>query len=230
MLTDYEADTLVGKLSLMPFAPAEPAARLALAEMFQDMIDTYAHGQQLVKRIINSPRYEKFPAPAEIRGVYCSMFPPQDGINGYSQVYPHGDFPDAKPLVAPPLKRLPAGHAATADPELDGGFQKLLAAPMGMPDPQTVRLSPEERRREAEFSRTLDAALDPPGDRNQPEDDKLLQVELETRRKKRQSELVCLHPEDEFGYRPRPAGSFRPITQADVDRLVSQRSDSKGAA
>lgn len=170
MLTEVEADRLVERLCLMPFAPTEPGARMALSEMFQEMIDTYEHGKRMVKRIISSSRYTKLPPPAEIRAVYCSLYPPQDGINAFSSVYPDGDFADARPLLAPPLPQLPAGRAATADPELDDGFQKLLeAAKQKTLDRPAVKLSKADLARKRQIDDLLKAIETAPQDRDEYE-------------------------------------------------------------
>jgi len=233
VISKEEATVLVEMLCSLPFPPEKGPARGAVANVLVSMVDTFDHGERMVMRILNSPGYDKFPTPAEIRGVYCSLFPPQDGINGYSQVYPHGDFPDSKPVVAPSL-RLPAGHVATADRQLDAGFQRLLAAPKGMPTERDVKLSPAERKRMVEFNRELEAVVTAPEGREGIDEVKLFEVEIDSseflrRRRTLQSDFVCLNPGDQTEKRPRPPGSYKPITKADVDEEVRKLRQLKGA-
>lgn len=221
-LAEIEAKMLVDRLTVIPFMPKEPGARLALAEMFMDMVDTYEHGLATVKKVIAS--YPKFPGPCEIRATYCSLFPPRDGVKAISAVYPENDYPGLPPVVAP-MKQLPAGAVSKGYPELEGGIQKLLAAPKAMPDPKVLRLSPEERKRFVEVQHEL-AVLTPPDQRKGPDDTRLFEVEMAIEdllpKKKRQSDLVRLHPEDDFDRAPRPPGSYRPITQAEIEAEVAK--------
>lgn len=129
-------NNLVAQLALLDFFPSEPQARIALARMLGEMCESETHAEWLV-RVMTCGIYDKWPGVAEMRGIYCQRFQPQDGIDGYSAVYLRGMPEQARlagakviPLqlaAAPQPPSLPAGHEFSADVEMEALLRKVAA-------------------------------------------------------------------------------------------------------
>lgn len=110
------------ELSLLPFFPPEPAARLALARM----IGNICHNEEQVRwliTIMTNGNYEKWEGPSELRAVACMKFKPKDGIEAISKIYPDGMTreqlnPGVKLLPSKPLLELLPGEIISRDQEI----------------------------------------------------------------------------------------------------------------
>jgi hypothetical protein len=82
---------LVMQLAVLPFFPAEPAARLAIVRMICEMADNEEQVRWLI-RVMTSGLYRRWEGLAELRWVFVQKFRPRDGIDptGISEVYPDG--------------------------------------------------------------------------------------------------------------------------------------------
>lgn len=68
------------ELANIPFAPQEPAQQKALMRQ----IAAFANQPDAVRWCVHmaAVRWTRWLGPAELRGIYCSRFPPADGISG----------------------------------------------------------------------------------------------------------------------------------------------------
>ena len=80
---------IVMELSILPFFPAEDAARIAIVRMVGAMAANEDQVRWLVN-IMTSGAFSKWEGPAELRAVFCMKFKPKDGIEATSAVYPDG--------------------------------------------------------------------------------------------------------------------------------------------
>ncbi len=104
---------MVSELAMLKYFPANnEAVLLALVRLCGDMCHSEAEVRWLVDRM-TSGIYSEWPGPAEMRACFCSRYPPKDGVNAYSSVYPDGLPPSKEArtmLAAAPQRALPAGH------------------------------------------------------------------------------------------------------------------------
>lgn len=162
----------LAELGMLKYFPAGPEAQAGLLRMVCEMLDTKTHvppeeqAEWLVKRTL--ALYNEWPGPRELRAVFCSRFRPADGIEATAdfQRFPEGIPPDPtlRKLPESPRLQIERGLAATEDPELAAGFERLMAATT-LPNPA---LSHRERVQAARFSKLLEATLTAP---EQREDD-----------------------------------------------------------
>lgn len=98
----HAAETL-GKLSLMKFFPSDQNAQAALVEMVCGFAQDNEKIEWLVRRALAI--FNEWPGPRELRALYCSRWPPSDGQEAYSTLFPAdengGGFPRDPAL--PPL-------------------------------------------------------------------------------------------------------------------------------
>ena len=117
---------LLGGLTLLKFFPSESAARLELVNLVLRMAATYEQIEWLVTRTIAV--CNEWPGPLVLRQIFCSKFKPRDGIEaGSTSTFPDG-LPPERPIQAPAMRALPAGHTATLDAGLEKGLQVVAAA------------------------------------------------------------------------------------------------------
>lgn len=68
----------VARLSVMKFFPSDPIARAEIMSILDRLVSTKHQLDWLVDTLIN--RVGEWPGPKEVRGVFCTKFPPADGI------------------------------------------------------------------------------------------------------------------------------------------------------
>jgi hypothetical protein len=154
VLTEDEAAFFVAQLAAVPYFPAEPGARLAIGDELRSMANSATEADWLVKRMRRL--YERWPGPNEMRRVYVSRHAPRDGVMpiGISEAYPDG-IPSER-IEVPSLKALPPGHAVSADPKLERAIAEAA---------EIMKLPPA-RQIDTRFSKTLEAVLTAPQDRD----------------------------------------------------------------
>ncbi len=85
----------LSKLSLMKFFPSDQNAKAALLELVCAMASDNDKIEWLVRRALAI--FSEWPGPRELRALYCSRWPPTDGVEAYSMLYPAdesgGGFP-----------------------------------------------------------------------------------------------------------------------------------------
>jgi len=132
------------------FPAGNPAVLEGLLILVGDMCRSEAEVEWLVKRM-TSGLYAEWPGPAEMRACFCSRFPPKDGINVYSSIYPDGLPPSKESRLAiecAPKKALPEGHMVSADAGAEAAVHVLAKAnelmnPMGGPaTPEEIENAP----------------------------------------------------------------------------------------
>ena len=118
-------------LAMLRYFPSGNVAVLdALVRLVGSMCATEDQVRWLVDRM-TSGIYAEWPGPQEMRACFCSRYPPKDGINAYSQVYPDGLPPSRealKAIAAAPVLQLPEGRNLTADASMDAAVELLVKA------------------------------------------------------------------------------------------------------
>lgn len=126
MLDFHEVNEMLSGLTLLRYYPAEDGARLALAELVARMATTKEQIHWLVQRVLSL--HNEWPGPLVLRQIFCSRFPPRDGVDVFSTA----EFPEGVPaehqIEAPAPLQLPDGHVASVDPELERAVCELAAA------------------------------------------------------------------------------------------------------
>ncbi len=209
VLTDQERQLYVEMLAAIPWFPAESGARLAIEDEMACLCRSRAEAEWLVRRMRRLYPH-KWPGPAEMRLVYCAKFDmPLDGLlpAGISSVYPDG-IPSERQsqphLVASPQpKELTAGDAQIA-----AGINYV--AKVLLPAPRAEARA--ALRRDAEFRQTLQD----------------LETDYLDRKKWVEPKPIALPGVDADGRpiadappQPLPPGSYKPITQADIDATLA---------
>jgi hypothetical protein len=110
-ITPESATRSVNRLALMAFFPSDPEVRAALVDIVMEMTESQDQLDWLVARALKL--YTKWPGVAELRALYCSKWPPRDGVTTYSSIYLDG-IPSERnsPEPTPPAP-------GSDDPELD---------------------------------------------------------------------------------------------------------------
>jgi hypothetical protein len=191
---------LIGAWGCLRFFPADVQGRAAVAKLVAAMCSNLEQVRWLKDRLLFL--FDEWPGPRTLRMVYCQRWKPADGIDiraSFCEQYPDG-FPPLK-AEAPSLK-LPPG---TVDVELQAAMNQALLESPSMSEPKPV-----DWKRAQEFDQLLEETLTSPDDRPKPK--------LVPRRP--QSDVVRLN--DDPVHEPRPAGTYKPITQADVEAAVKQ--------
>lgn len=138
---------LLGRLAMLKYFPAKDENVLeGLLDLVSEMCRNESEVEWLIKRM-TSGLYAEWPGPQEMRACFCSRFPPRDGINAYSTVYPDGLPPSKeaalKQISGPELKALPPGHAASADVGLEAAVM-ILSKTNGVVNALGGPATPEE--------------------------------------------------------------------------------------
>ncbi len=79
----------IGRMALLKFFPADPAARAELVKLACEMASTNEQIDWLVQRCRN--RWNQWEGPLEFRALLCSKYKPADGIEAYSSLPQHAD-------------------------------------------------------------------------------------------------------------------------------------------
>lgn len=219
-ITEEDAIACARKITTMlSFAPENDLAQLSIAHfLIDDLCQFKEQAEWLARRV--PQLYSKWDACGlpGLRQIFCSRYErPRDGVISISTpTYPDG-IPLERPQPAPAPIALPPAQA-TADQTLNG---HITAGAARLPLENARRqLSPAEIRREQEFNGILETAIT-----NQP--DREPQPPPIAPRPRRLSEIVRLH-DDEPHNEPLPAGSYQPITAADIERELEKRKPAAG--
>ncbi len=119
---------MLNELRVLPFFPNDEYTILALVRLVGAMAKTEDQVAWLVARM-TSGIYRKWPGPLEMRACFCGKYPPKDGINAYSEVYPDG-IPSERDhrlaIGSAEMKALPLGD------EVSGFADKRAEAALGI--------------------------------------------------------------------------------------------------
>jgi hypothetical protein len=185
---------------VLAYAPKTTAGMAHIAESLMAMCATEAEADWTTARACELyRRWEDCGIPG-LRQIVSSFRRPKDGISVSSTAaFPDG-IPASKPLPSPAPLLLPPGPPAEVQ-----SATAAVRGPGELPDP-----GPVDAKRQREFDQVLDEVLTPPEDRPR----------LPRPRRVRQSEVIRLNddPENE----PRPAGSYKRITQQDIEAEVKK--------
>lgn len=110
MITVETALAYVRSLAALPFFPTDESARGAIAADLASYASTEEQLRNLKTLIFRF--WHKWQGPAELRAAFCALYPPRDGCNTFSALYPEG-----YPALDPKLDRLSLNmHAIDALP------------------------------------------------------------------------------------------------------------------
>lgn len=225
-LTEEDAIAYARKItSVLSFAPENDLAQLAIAHfLIDDLCQFKEQAEWLARRVPQlHTKWDACGLPG-LRQIFCARYErPKDGlIITSTAAYPDGIPADRpQPQFEPPTIALPPAQV-TANGILEAGVKAAahdLADEITRPPDRT----PRERRREQEFAGILEAALTNQADREPTP----APIPPSPRRL---SEVWPLHPDDEPHNQPRPAGSYQPITAADIERELNQRDSTEEKA
>lgn len=191
------------EMTLLPFFPSEPAARLAIVRMIGAMAQDEAQVRWLIG-VMTSGAFAKWEGPAELRAVFCMKFRPKDGIEAVSSVYPDGMSreqlnPGKRLEIAAQPVRLLVGDVLAEAPELAEPLtlavrNTSLAVRVGHVEPSIIRADENEYdallRRVAECKR--EPAPDPLASVRPATDVEIEALKTEQQRNRKRPELaVC---------------------------------------
>lgn len=193
---------------LLPGVPKTPKGVEILAKEFTRLADSPEKLEWLIETAVRS--WEKFEGIRELRAMYCHRYRPADGqsVQG-SNLYPETGYsreqlglPPRQPAALLPAPRDP--ERVSLDPALDQIVRRTTAVRSMDNLPQ---LSPEERKRAREFEEVLREIETPPAERKPVAVARKAPQQIEE---------------------PLPEGSYRRITQADIEEAVRQLHEKKG--
>lgn len=205
--------------ALLSFAPNDDRAYLAIAEYLMELCRYKEQAEWIAKRAPELHTKWDTCGLQGLKQIFCARWDPPDG-----RVVTHTPaFPDGIPPERPQLPAAIALPPATPpDPEINAGLRTLEIAAAEKQSQLTrpaAAETPDERRRAAEFARRLEDAIT-----YQPDREPIAPIIV----KPRQSEIIRLN-DDEPHTAPRPAASYTPITQADIDAELERRKKANDA-
>jgi hypothetical protein len=112
----------VTRMSALNFFPREEEAKVAIAEMVMDLVNTPEEAAWLSRRMVTL--FNDWPGPREMRAVFCSRYRPQDGCEVNSSVYPDGIPSEKEQRPALPAPN-PRSSIASADTELSTAIARI---------------------------------------------------------------------------------------------------------
>ncbi len=83
MITKNQAATAVARLAALRYFPGGAPAQAEIAAMLFRMVDRTDQLEWLVITAID--HLPEWKGPKELRGIYCSRFPPLDGVDAWSE-------------------------------------------------------------------------------------------------------------------------------------------------
>jgi len=210
-MTSEAAAAAVEVLRDFRFYPKDnPAFDVMVAELLRAMCPTVESAQWLVKRAFMLWN-AVWKGPRELRAILCVEYRPQDGIEvNFTALTAGGIVPPEKPLAAAPVLALPPGHMVSADETLD---QQVIVSARGKNIGRLPELPPEEQQGAHAFEQVLEEVTTPPEDRKP----------LPPPRKVRLSDVVRLSADVLPALRV--AGTYAPVTRADIDRAIADKPD-----
>jgi hypothetical protein len=108
----------------LPFFPTKPAARSLIVAELSSFCATAENGKWLVRRMVQL--YSRgWPGLGEMRAVYCSKFPPADGIELFSTIYCDGIPPEKETPDIARLAGAPPQDIEPPDPFVSKLFEDL---------------------------------------------------------------------------------------------------------
>lgn len=84
LITELNINAALTKLAMLEFWPSEPAVRVEIGIFLARMCISRESLDWLTTQLVN--RVGRWPGPREVRGIYCTRFPPADGENAYSEI------------------------------------------------------------------------------------------------------------------------------------------------
>lgn len=221
-ITEEDATASAQMLTAMlSFAPENDLAHIAIARfLIDDLCQFKEEAEWIARRVPQLHSKWDTCGLAGLRQIFCSRYQrPKDGlITTSTPTYPDGVPPERPQAEFPPAPIALQPAQATADQTLNG---HITAGAARLPLENARRqLSPAEIRREQEFNGILEAAITHQPER-QPEPPPIAPSP------RRLSEIVRLH-DDEPHNEPLPAGSYQPITAADIERELEKRKPAAG--
>lgn len=215
-LTEEDAIACARNITTMlSFAPENDLAQLTIAHfLIDDLCQFKEQAEWLARRVPQLyTKWDTCGLPG-LRQIFCARYErPKDGLITTSTAA----YPDGVPPERPQPQFEPAPLA--------------LAPPAGVPQLPTARELPPAadladkitRRREQEFAGILENAVTHQPDREPAP----APIPPSPRRL---SEVWRLHPDDEPHNEARPAGTYQPITAADIDRELERRRPAAGSS
>jgi hypothetical protein len=203
-LDEVSASVYVDRLcAVLSFAPAEDG-RPTIVHCLMLMCETVAEAAWTTHRACELyTRWDDCGVPG-LRQIVSSFRKPSDGISiSSTPAFPEG-LPPLRTLPAAEPLRLPPGSSPRA---LESG-EPVAAAACGFD--RLPELSPEEKKRQREFDQVLEEVLTPTDQR----------PKARPPRRRRLSEVIRLNDDPE--HEPRPAGTYKRMTQADIDEAVAK--------
>ena len=168
-LTEPESIVIAEMLSVIPFYPSNPSARLVIAMQIQSMCELMESAKWLVTRM--STLYSHWPGIPEMRTVYTSKFKPADGTEGGTgtAAFPDGIPPERLAAPEPDWKALPPsqllaeilGDARASVPEvkLSAGFNETQHSKKDIKIPTEADIA-EVLRKQRENQAARDAVME----------------------------------------------------------------------
>ncbi len=151
-MTVEESTMIIEMFQAIPFFPTASGAQALIASELISMCKDSQQAVWLARRM--SQLYGKWPGTREMRAVFCSKYPAQDGIECYSEIYLDGvpSERESSPLqiASAPVLALPEGHNVSADPELENMVTQIAESLSAPQKARHVR-TPEEIRVDAEL-------------------------------------------------------------------------------
>lgn len=118
------ATQCISMLTAIRYFPAEPGARLLVADEIRAMCNSDDEAFWLCKRLARL--YSEWPGIPAMRAVFCSKYVPLDRFASVGMIpgFPEG-IPPELPQAGPTRLALPPGHVASVDEGLDRAVQML---------------------------------------------------------------------------------------------------------
>lgn len=126
--TKNQIKSCVAQLTIVSFFPSEPLKQALIMRFFQQLVGTNEQLEWLVSVLLTVD----WPGPAQVRALFCTRFPPADGIKEGEQCRLSGFTPNDceahRSIAAPDLKLLSAPEKGVAlDAELIADMNRLEA-------------------------------------------------------------------------------------------------------
>jgi hypothetical protein len=215
-LTPEVAASVVDALASFRYYPQNPKYDSLMRDLIDDMCPSAEAAVWVVKRAFRLWNGE-WKGPQELRAILCSKYSPADGETVYSQLKEfRAGIPPENPVPGPVRAALPPGRAYSADPQMEVAAEQMVGA-VARKVRELPELSAEDAERARKFGVALEEVLTAPEDR---------EPLPAPRKPPRQSRFVRLSHDEEHA--PLPPGSYRRITQEDIDRAVRELREKRG--
>lgn len=138
----------VRRMSILKYFPSDEVARVEIMRLLDRLVSTPEQLDWLVNALIDE--VGEWPGPKEVRGIFCTRFPPKDGVETDAE---HSKFSpiamEARQLLAEPPKvdRKLLGPAAE-EVSADSDCRELVVTSVGKLPAIVVRESDKRAARE----------------------------------------------------------------------------------